>query len=46
MPLDTNPVPTLARALTLSTGDRNFDHFIYRRRYVVIISTFEYIFVP
>ena len=44
MKLDTNPRLTLAQTLTLSTGDRNFDHFTCRHRYVTMISTFGYIF--
>ena len=44
--LDTNPRLTLAQTLTLSIGDREFDHFTCMRRYVTMISIFEYILAP
>ena len=40
--LDTNPILTLARILTLSTGKRNFGHFTFIRRYDTTIFNFAY----
>ena len=44
MQLNTNPRLTLAQTPTLSTGDCNVDHCIGRRRFVIMVSTFGYIF--
>ena len=40
--LDTNPSLTLARTLTLSTGERSFGHFMSSRCYDTTIYNFAY----
>ena len=40
--LETNPSLTLARTLTLSTGERIFGHFMYSRCYDTTIFNFTY----
>ena len=41
--LDTNPSLTLARTLTLSTGERSFGHFTSSRCYDTTIVNFAYV---
>ena len=44
--LDTNPSLTLARTLTLSTGERSFGHFTSSRCYDTTIVNFAYMKSP
>ena len=44
--LDTNPSLTLARTLTLSTGERSFGHFTSSRCYDTTIVNFAYMNSP
>ena len=44
--LDTNPRLTLARNLTLSTGERSFGHFASSRCYETAIVNFAYMNSP
>ena len=46
MELDINPSLTLARTLTLSIGERSFDHFTSSRCYDSMIDNFAYINSP
>ena len=44
--LDINPSPTLARTLTLSTGERISGHFTFSRCYDTTIFNFAYMNSP